>query len=53
LDDFEGVEKGVINAANLMRSLMPTHHLVYPYRSLTAMILPKSMVEFTAQEIMQ
>jgi len=53
LDDVEGIEKGVINAANLMGSLSATHHFIYPHRSLTAMIIPKSMVEFTAQEIMQ
>jgi len=53
LDDTEGIEKGVINAANLMGSLSATHHFIYPHRSLTAMIIPKSMIEFTAQEIMQ
>ena len=54
LDDAEGIEKGIINAANLMNTLSNTHHLVYPTRnSLTAMILPKAMVEFTAQEPMQ
>lgn len=30
LDDFEGVEKGVVNAAALMSSLQPTHNLIYP-----------------------
>jgi hypothetical protein len=53
LDDTEGIEKGVINAANLMGSLSATHHFIYSHRSLTAMIIPKSLIEFTAQEIMQ
>jgi hypothetical protein len=30
LDDFEGVEKGVINGSSLMQSLQKTHTLVYP-----------------------
>lgn len=54
LDDAEGIEKGIINAANLMNSLSQSHHFVYPAQgSLTAMVIPKAMVEFTAQEPMQ
>jgi hypothetical protein len=30
LDDFEGVEKGVLNGSSLMQSLQKTHTLVYP-----------------------
>jgi hypothetical protein len=30
LDDFEGIEKGVSNAAALMNSLHRTHNLIYP-----------------------
>ena len=30
LDDFEGVEKGVVNATMLMSSLQPSHNLLYP-----------------------
>lgn len=54
LDDAEGIEKGMINAVNLMNALSQSHHFVYPAQgSLTAMIIPKAMVEFTAQEPMQ
>lgn len=30
LDDFEGVEKGVVNGSSLMQSLQKTHNLIYP-----------------------
>lgn len=30
LDDFEGVEKGVVNASVLLNSLQATHNLIYP-----------------------
>ncbi len=61
LDDFEGVEKGVTNAASLMASLKSSHALLYPpARELLqahglrdsctlAMIVPLSLVHFTAQ----
>ncbi len=61
LDDFEGTEKGVINAIHLMNSLHNTHYLAYaPSRSLMqlhglsegctiGMIVPKHLVEHTNQ----
>ena len=61
LDDFEGTEKGCVNAMVLMRSLAETHFLLYPptreamqRRGLMdgctlAMIVPKSLVTFTNQ----
>jgi len=62
LDDFEGMEKGVCNLM-LMRqhNLIPDHLLVYPCeaslskelgfadQSTTAVLLPKSLIEFTNQ----
>lgn len=62
LDDFEGVEKGVANLM-YMRSagLLPQHFLVYPApahlletiglsdRSLTAILVPTSLIRLTAQ----
>lgn len=53
LDDFEGIEKGVANASALMNSICRDHHLIYPNKSLTAMILPKTLIEFVPQEMMQ
>lgn len=61
LDDFEGTEKGCVNAMVLMQSLSETHFLIYPptrealqRRGLLdgctlAMIVPKSLVAFTNQ----
>lgn len=61
LDDFEGVEKGVVNASSLMGSLQPTHNLIYPpARDLlekfglvdgcsTAIIAPRSTLVFSNQ----
>lgn len=61
LDDFEGIEKGVANAALLMPSLQSTHLLAYPPSSAlllehglheacsVAMIIPRSLVEHTHQ----
>jgi predicted O-methyltransferase YrrM len=61
LDDFEGVEKGVINALSLMNTLHSTHHLIYPPTSdlmnkfgfrdgcSTALIVPRSSLLFTNQ----
>jgi hypothetical protein len=62
LDDFEGMEKGVVNLM-LMRehNLIPDHFLVYPCQasltqelgfsdqSTTAILLPKSLICFTNQ----
>lgn len=61
LDDFEGTEKGVINALQLMNSLQDTHYLAYPpSRELMlsnglhepctiGMIVPRRLVEHTNQ----
>ncbi len=61
LDDFEGTEKGVINAAHLMNSMQDSHYLAYaPSRDLMyrnglyegctiGMIIPRSLVEHTNQ----
>lgn len=61
LDDFEGVEKGVVNASTLMSSLQPSHNLIYPptretLRSFqlldnctTALIAPKSLFKLSSQ----
>ncbi len=61
LDDFEGIEKGVANAALLMPSLQATHLLVYPPSPAillehglheacsVAMIIPRCLVEHTHQ----
>lgn len=61
LDDFEGIEKGCVNAMGLMQSLSTTHLLVYPptkearerrglHDSCTlGLIVPKSLAEFTNQ----
>jgi hypothetical protein len=61
LDDFEGTEKGCVNAIALMQSLERDFHLIYPpskkaleSRGLlddctVAMILPKSLVALTNQ----
>jgi hypothetical protein len=61
LDDFEGVEKGVVNAAALMSSLQPTHNLIYPPTPemlakfgltdgcTTALIAPRSAFQFSNQ----
>lgn len=61
LDDFEGIEKGVSNAALLMPSLQATHLLAYPpsFAMLkehglhegcsVAMIVPRSLIEHTHQ----
>jgi len=63
IDDFEGVEKGSINAMHLMNSLKDTHLLAYPpsrellgrhghHDSCTlAMIIPKNLVVHTDQSI--
>ncbi len=61
LDDFEGTEKGCVNAMVLMQSLNKSHYLIYPpsrqaleRRGLMdgctlAMIVPRSLVAFTNQ----
>ena len=61
LDDFEGTEKGVINAIQLMNSLQNTHYLLYPpsrelmrlhglHEGCTiGMIVPRILVEHTNQ----
>ena len=61
LDDFEGIEKGVINAMHLMSSLQNTHYLAYPpsrdimsSHGLTdsctvGMIIPRELVEDSNQ----
>jgi hypothetical protein len=61
LDDFEGTEKGVINAVHLMNALQKTHYLAYaPSNSLMqahgltegctlGMIIPNHLVEHTNQ----
>jgi predicted O-methyltransferase YrrM len=61
LDDFEGVEKGVVNASALMNSLQPTHNLIYPPTNellakfgfldgcSTALVVPRSSLVFTNQ----
>lgn len=51
-DDFEGVEKGVVNASLLLQSLAPYYHLVYPPKNLNsavALLLPRKLVEYTNQ----
>jgi len=49
LDDFEGIEKGVVNAMGLMQHLR-SYALVYPRNyGKTAMMLPPKLVQFTAQ----
>jgi len=49
LDDFEGIEKGVVNAMGLMQHLR-NYALVYPRNhGKTAMMLPPKLVQFTAQ----
>jgi hypothetical protein len=62
IDDFEGMEKGVCNLM-LMRehNLIPDHFLIYPCQasfsqelgfsdqSTTAVLLPKSLIDFTNQ----
>ena len=49
LDDFEGVEKGVVNAMGLLQHLNG-YALIYPKeRGKTAMMLPTALIEFTAQ----
>jgi len=61
LDDFEGVEKGCVNAMVLMQSLGKNYHLIYPpsrhaleLQGLVddcslAILVPKSLVSFTDQ----
>lgn len=61
LDDFEGTEKGVINAIHLMNSLNGTHYLTYaPSKALMrthgmsegctiGMIIPHQLIEHTNQ----
>lgn len=61
LDDFEGTEKGVINAVHLMNSLSSTHYLAYaPSKALMqshglnegctiGMIIPHRLIEHTNQ----
>lgn len=62
LDDFEGIEKGVINLINLKKlEELKTHILVYPTteaqlkehglkgRSLLALLLPKQLIRHTNQ----
>ncbi len=61
LDDFEGTEKGVINAVHLMNSLHSTHYLAYaPSKTLMqshglnegctlGMIIPHRLIEHTNQ----
>jgi hypothetical protein len=61
LDDFEGTEKGVTNAINLMNYLHNTHYLVYPpsrdlmrsyglHEGCTiGMIVPRVLIEHTNQ----
>ena len=61
LDDFEGIEKGVVNALQLMKSLDATHYLAYPpsrellrshglHETCTiGMIVPRKLVEYTNQ----
>jgi len=61
LDDFEGVEKGVVNATMLMSSLQPSHNLLYPPERYmlskfglvdsctTALIVPRTSFALTNQ----
>jgi predicted O-methyltransferase YrrM len=61
LDDFEGVEKGALNASLLMNSLQQTHSLVYPPNTellrrfslldscTTALIIPRSAMLLSNQ----
>ncbi len=61
LDDFEGIEKGVVNAMVLMQSLDKSHFLIYPPSNdllnkqglkdacSIGMIIPKSLISFTNQ----
>ena len=49
LDDFEGVEKGVGNAMLLMQHLTG-YALIYPrWNGKTAILMPGSLLQFTAQ----
>lgn len=49
LDDFEGVEKGVANATLLMQHLTG-YALIYPrWNGKTAILMPGSLLQFTAQ----
>lgn len=51
-DDFEGVEKGVINASLLLPSLGNYYHLVYPPKNLNsavALLVPRKLIEYTNQ----
>lgn len=51
-DDFEGVEKGVVNASLLLQSLAPYYHLVYPSKNLNsavALLVPRKLIEYTNQ----
>lgn len=51
-DDFEGVEKGVINASLLLQSLSPYYHLIYPPKNLNtavALLVPRKLIEYTNQ----
>ena len=61
LDDFEGVEKGVVNALSFVGPLRRTHNLIYPpSRDLldrfglldacsTAIIIPRTLLTFSNQ----
>lgn len=62
LDDFEGMEKGVINLINIRNAgICASHTLIYPCegellrqygfsdRSLTALMIPVSLIELTSQ----
>ena len=51
LDDFEGVEKGVVNAMGLLAHLKKVFYaLVYPRgQRKTAMLVPNTLLQFTAQ----
>jgi hypothetical protein len=62
LDDFEGLEKGVVNYGRLRETkLLSSHHLIYPCSELIlhkfgfaghstiALLLPQSSVKITAQ----
>ena len=50
LDDFEGVEKGVVNAGLLLSNAFSNHLLVYPRSGgKTAILMPIEMLHLTAQ----
>jgi len=50
LDDFEGIEKGVSNAAMLLSSAFCKHLMIYPRPGgKTAIMLPIHMLQLTAQ----